>query len=534
MRTLGHSNVLVSTLRVVRRLKHHGRRVRGQGIDGAVGIDGEDRLTAVVRVGDDRGVRVGQSQVHHLLDRCRVEKRGARDAEREVTVWRVIAMLELIRSAERSLGEAVVEPSGQIRGGVQLAGQLRRQRHAHSNRVRRHIGDSLQRRIVGNSGKRSADAVEIAVSVTAVRFHMGALGPFVPCIDNDEATILRQGPLGIIHQILEPCLEFAGRAVMHHQRLRSVPRRVVPLRHQAAEIGEVRDVGLVCVEVGDVVIRQDTAIDRAVGRQGSLDILNRAAGPVMKHAFRACIHSEILRIRGAAGKHCDHIGGRKAMFAALFGPHVEVELAVRYRGRPIDHQNRPVVDTDVSRILEERDQIVDEVAGVLRGIGLAEQDLSFIAIPAAGPILVRPAEAVGHLHIGIRQQHLGRILQDHLAGEPVVIEHLPMHAGFLHQLCLLAQRVRRIEHVVADVVMRDVLLIMAFEQGLRRADLGPFGESLAMPFVIQRRRMELRQVVGQDFDVLVDERSGVVLLDFVLAVVIDRILLEDAIDASTA
>src|SRR3970282_823027 len=79
--------------------------------------------------------------------------------------------------------------------------------------------------------------------------------------------------------------------------------------------------------------------------------------------------------------------------AALLAPPAHGRLRIGKQVRPINDEQRPAVDSEVARVAEMPDQVPDHGEIVLRRVVLPDQDLVVLAVPAPGPVLIRPTKA---------------------------------------------------------------------------------------------------------------------------------------------
>ncbi len=77
--------------------------------------------------------------------------------------------------------------------------------------------------------------------------------------------------------------------------------------------------------------------------------------------------------------------------------------------------------------------------------------------------------------------------------------------------------------------MRDVLFVMPFKKRGRTSYLGPLCKPFAMPLIIFRDRVKLRQIVGKDFYVFLCNGTAVISLNFIIAVVAQRVVFVKAV-----
>ena len=129
-------------------------------------------------------------------------------------------------------------------------------------------------------------------------------------------------------------------------------------------------------------------------------------------------------------------------------------------------------------------------------VGLLEQHLLIVAVPAPAPVLVRPVQAEADVDRRIGQKVLHRPFQQTPAIEVVVVEAEGSHAGMAGGLGLLVQHPCSIRKVVVTVIAGNAGLVMPLETRYAARDIAPFGEPRSPPAIVLVDRMELRQVEG--------------------------------------
>ena len=210
---------------------------------------------------------------------------------------------------------------------------------------------------------------------------------------------------------------------------------------------------------------------------------------------------EAVTARVMVGKGLDHdaIGLLFAVFQADFAParqggrHVGQQLGV------IDEQHRPPLHPDIAGIGKVAQQIPHDGPIILRAVFLVDQDFLVHAVPAAGPIFVGPVQAKRHVVRGVRQEPFQGQFQQPLAGKPVVVEAKAVDAMLFGHGDLPVHDFRHAQ-VVKSQRSGQVGLVVIREKGRGPGHVGPLGKALAPPPVVFRNRVELGQVVGQQFD----------------------------------
>lgn len=126
---------------------------------------------------------------------------------------------------------------------------------------------------------------------------------------------------------------------------------------------------------------------------------------------------------------------------------------------------------------------------------LTDQNVVFHTVPAPAPVLVGPAEAERQVDVRRLEELVDRLLQQAFAGEPEIVEAEAADTIKLRQRGLLAHDVDKTQIIEAQFA-RQVRLIMPEELRHGPADVRPFGEARAPPFIVLGDRVELRQVEG--------------------------------------
>ena len=95
-------------------------------------------------------------------------------------------------------------------------------------------------------------------------------------------------------------------------------------------------------------------------------------------------------------------GGGSRGRRAFVPPHVDPSADVRDVLRTRDHEQRPLADADVARILEQRNHVADEAAIVAGPVLERHQHIVRPAIPPPVPGLVGPADAEREIGLAAR------------------------------------------------------------------------------------------------------------------------------------
>ena len=327
-----------------------------------------------------------------------------------------------------------------------------------------------------------------------VGLQIGALGPFVPGVDAHQRGAEERLVLGAPDRAFQPRLIFRRCRAVHDQSAALAPRVVVPAGDDGADQRERRrprqargpghvviivDLGRKpVIQVGQPLVDQRDVVDELVRRE-----LDRA------------IHAEVAGI--GIAERLRHDEDRVLAMAVAKGgtPPRQARRTLGNQRRPVDHQHRPPVEPDVARIGEMPRERRDQSRFVGRAVILPDQHLVFRAVPAAGPVLVRPHQAEREIDAAVGEEGFQRPVQQAVAVEPVEIEDEARQAGPLRQVDLAAQHVGAFQPVMAEVA-GDPGLIMAGEARQGALQVGPLGKAPAPPGIVLRHRVELRQVIG--------------------------------------
>ena len=208
----------------------------------------------------------------------------------------------------------------------------------------------------------------------------------------------------------------------------------------------------------------------------------------------------VERVEDAAVREVEGLDGHKIQLAdpglprqlPPVGDHL-VHLVDQVRAVNLKHD--APVDAQGTRIREEGTQIIKVLLPLLVGrlMGLQLQNLAVIAVPAAGPRLVRPRQAERHIQLRMLQEQLLGRLEQLLAIEPVVINGKAVDTVLLCQLHLPADGVQ-LAQVIVVVVERHAGLVMSLIERIALADVVPVGKALAPPLIVLRNRVKLRKI----------------------------------------
>src|SRR5438067_1732013 len=106
-----------------------------------------------------------------------------------------------------------------------------------------------------------------------------------------------------------------------------------------------------------------------------------------------------------------------------------------------------------------------------------------MAIPAPGPVLVRPGEAEREIDGRVVEEAVDWPLQQPLAIEPVVVERERVDASGAGEIDLSCQSLRPPEVVEAEVARHPWLVVLG-ETGIAPCDVGPLCEPFAPPLIV--------------------------------------------------
>ena len=351
---------------------------------------------------------------------------------------------------------------------------------------------------------RAPRGVQVGGAVVQVGLQVGALAPFVPRVDADERLaeerLVARGP----DQLRQPGLVLRRGGAHDRQAGALPPGVVVPARHRRPDQREVRR-RLGERDVDHVVVVVDAAAEVGVQVvQRRMDGLH-VPGQLVRRELDAAIQAVRRRVVVVEGLRHHHDGVFVELGAEDVAPALDGLLRIRDQAGAVDHQQRPALDPDVAAVGEVLGELGGHLGIVVRPVVLRDQHLALGAVPAPGPVLVRPHQGEGHVDGLVVEEAPDRLFHQPPAVEPVVVEHETMHAAGLGHLDLVAERLVAVQPVEAEVA-RHPRLVVPLEARHPAHEVGPFGEAGAPPAVILAEGVELRQVIGQQLD-LPDRRG---------------------------
>src|ERR1700688_754502 len=158
-------------------------------------------------------------------------------------------------------------------------------------------------------------------------------------------------------------------------------------------------------------------------------------------------------------------------------------------------EERAVHDANVARVHEKWDERADVCYVVRLAVALFKQHLIVEPVPAARPILIRPAKTKRKIRLAALQDFIYWSFEYLPAIEPIVVVTKTVDSVLGCQLRLGCPRLRQ-SQVVETQVRWQVRLVVPREPWLRPRHAAPFGKAFPPPLVIFRNRMKLRQVKG--------------------------------------
>ena len=224
-------------------------------------------------------------------------------------------------------------------------------------------------------------------------------------------------------------------------------------------------------------------------------------GEFVRRELDRAVHAVLHRVGvGEALRH-DQDGVFAVLLLEDLAPAADGFGRIGDQGRAVDHQQRAAVDADVARVLEVTDELGGHVLVVVGSVILRDQHFAFGAVPAPGPVFVRPHQAERDVDGAVGEEAFERAFQQALSVEPVVVEDEAMDAGGAGHRGLLAHGFDAVEVVEAEVAW-DARLVMAFEARNAARDVGPFGEAFAPPRIVLLDGVELGQVIGEHLELM--------------------------------
>src|SRR5690554_5268169 len=364
-------------------------------------------LVLAVSIGYDHRLLFAYSSFKHITDGRWMEKSGLSDFKNEI---RICALTHI--NARQIFGTSTVHTDlhpkpvkggpqtetktlSQIFVGLQPFQEVGRKLHVQTQlRIQVHIW--IQLLTIFNAGQGAPDTVQIAVTITAVRLQVGTFRPLIPCVNQNELAVRGQGLAGHINKMLKPLLEATRGTAMHYIGFRAITCSVVPHRNDVSEIGEILGL-LPAVIICHIIIVQHCSIDRSVSMQTMFDLGGISTRPVMQHPLGPRIHPKFTGVGGPPSKNSYHIRPLQTCVLALTSPYIQICLNIRNRRCAIHEQNWPTIHMDITIVPEKRYQVLNETLRIVGRVILSKQNLAFVTVPAASPVLVSPTETEGHL-----------------------------------------------------------------------------------------------------------------------------------------
>src|SRR5262245_14652341 len=122
----------------------------------------------------------------------------------------------------------------------------------------------------------------------------------------------------------------------------------------------------------------------------------------------------------------------------------------------------------------------------------------FIAVPAACPVFICPAETEGQIQLGMGQKLVQGPLQQALPAEPVIVEAKAVDTIFSGEFNLPPLYLGNTQ-IVETQLTGQARLVMAHKVRFGFGYIGPFSKTSAPPSIIFRNWMKLRQVECNGF-----------------------------------
>ena len=335
---------------------------------------------------------------------------------------------------------------------------------------------------------------EIRASLADVGLEVGALGPLVPCVDEDELVALRAGPGdGIGQPRLVP---FGRRAEEQVGVSMRFARRVVPVGQDTLVARPLRKLEgelTLC----EILVEEDEVVSQGRIVQGSPALGQEVVVDVVGQELGCCVEPGERRRRAVPERlelHEEGIADPSA--GALHTPYLCRLRWVGEGAHVVDEEDGSVTDADVTFVGEGLRQPANVLAVIFRRVALGDQHLACASIPVAGPRFVRPTKAerkVGRTRV----QHLVEgHLEDASSAEPVVVV---AEAGDSVRSGECRLRLTHLgdAQVVEAELAGNVRLMVARVQAGAADNVSPLGEARTPPLVVLWGRMELRQIEGE-------------------------------------
>ena len=216
--------------------------------------------------------------------------------------------------------------------------------------------------------------------------------------------------------------------------------------------------------------------------------------PEVGHELGGRVEARLLgRLARNGAFEADEVELSDPRVGRISPPDLRRALRIGEERCPVDHEQGLAVDPYVPLVGKHAAEKLDMAAVVVHAVPLLEENFLVLAVPAARPVLVRPAEAEGKVGLAARQHLVEGPLEDAPAAEPVVVIAEPVNQVVGRERRLRGAHLREAQVVEAELP-RQMRLVMPREPRPRPDDLLPLGEPWAPPFVVLGDRVELRQV----------------------------------------
>jgi hypothetical protein len=160
---------------------------------------------------------------------------------------------------------------------------------------------------------------------------------------------------------------------------------------------------------------------------------------------------------------------------------------------PVDEQHRSSSYLEVQGARHGLEQEQAMLLVILGAVALCEQRVVLGCVPMPTPVLVCPRETERHVGTAALEHVVDNATQGAVALEPVVVVTERVDAVRLGGARLCLAHLRHAQ-VVETKVLGQVWLVMASEERSRLDNVVPFGESGAVPPVVLRNWVKLRQI----------------------------------------
>ena len=330
-----------------------------------------------------------------------------------------------------------------------------------------------------------------------IGFEIGALGPFVPGVDADHGLAEKSLAPGAFDQFSQPGFIFRRRRVVDREAGALPARVIVPTRNGGLDERKIRR-GLIERGGDDGVIIENVAIESRIEHFHRGVDVRHVLRELVRWKFDGAVEPIKARVVIVETLRHDENGIFAEFFAENAPPVRQGRSGMIQQAGAINHQQRPSAEPDIARIVKMPREIGADAFIVGGAVILRDQHVLVFAVPAPGPVFIRPHQGEGHVDVARGEEILERFFQQALAVETVVIEHEAGQSGVSRHRRLTAHDIDVVEAVIAEIA-RNARLVMIVETRLAARDIGPFGEALAPPAVVFRNGVKLRQIKSQDF-----------------------------------